>query len=456
MPTPQGSQLFLVDRSRYEDDNRCPRLRYERYHSGPYGCGIDRKAKSVPLVTGGSVHAGLAHALLVVSETDQLPTPAVVDAAVKVALEDYNTLVDNRGLSYWEDSDEAMVRLIEEQRLLVEGLVRAWLLWQLPSVLRDWQILHVEEEHVAVVDCTCELGDRIGGQAEHDARGCHGIGLMGRADFVGRHRVSRVWSYHEFKTTSGTYGGWKDQWETTIQPQLGTVAIEASVMGIEIEQIFIHGLLKGKRDHEYDPATGAYTGPEYQNSRLVNAYFNTAAPEAQEWAVRAKWTDETGKQRKLPNSFKKYPVSAFGPYQEYLETFADDLKESVLYTLGPIPRKDNLRHAALEGWIAHERQNRAALWEVADVLEAHNGNRQAPEVQKVLNGQFRRTYVCQPFGKNYGCPMIPLCHEHAGWENPELMGYVDRYPHHKPELEQLRARGLEPPRLAVEATTGEE
>jgi hypothetical protein len=395
------------------------------------------------------VHEGLAHILQWVREHDQLPPVPIVDAGVQAALADYNGLVETRGLSYWEDGDDAMARLLAEQRLLVEGLIRAWTLWQLPEVLRDWQILHVEEEHVAVLGCTCGLGDRIGSQSDHDARGCSGIGLMGRADFVAQHRVSQIYSYHEFKTTGAMTAAWKDQWETTIQPQLGTVAIEAS-LGIEVEQIFIHGLLKGKRDKEYDPATGEYSGPESQNSRLVTAYFNTAAPEAAEWAVRGRWKDESGKQRRLPNSFKKYPVSEFGSYREYLEVFAADLKDQVLCTLGPIPRKDRLRAAALEGWMAHERENRVALWEIADALEAHAGNVNAPEVQSALNRSFRRTYQCQPYGKKHACQFIPICHEHPGWESPELLDFVDRRPHHAPELIQLRARGLEPPKLAVE------
>jgi hypothetical protein len=54
------TKRVYVDRSRYEDYQRCKRLRFHGYHDGPGGMGITSARKPLPLAVGGSVHVGLA------------------------------------------------------------------------------------------------------------------------------------------------------------------------------------------------------------------------------------------------------------------------------------------------------------------------------------------------------------------------------------------------------------
>jgi len=453
-PTPAAaSRLWFTSRSAAEDDFRCARKRFLQWHYGPWGVGLRKRAQSVPLATGGSVHEGLAPILRWVVQHDQLPPLAQVDAGVEAALADYDRVVSLRGLDYWETLETSAERLVTEQRLLIEGLVRIWTRWQLPEVLRTARIVHVEEEHVGVLDCTCGLGDLVGSQADHDHRGCEGIGLQSRADFVAQQRTSGLYQYHEFKTTSEAGYRWKEQWTTTMQPYIGTVGIEAA-LGIQVEEIYIHGLLKGKRDHEYTPATSGYDGPEYQNSRLVSAYFNTAAPEKSEWELKFEWKEPdpvTGQLRKkrLGNHFKKTSLQELfrtgASYADYIESAGEALRDLCLYTHGPLLRRDAVRTTAIESIRSRERHWRSAVWELQDLLEAHEGRLDPPAVQDALNRLAPCSFECQPFGSKYQCAMVPICHQPPGWEQPDLLGLVPRRPHHQPELDQLRARGFEPP-----------
>lgn len=53
------THTIYTDRSRIVAAQRCRRLRYLEYHAGPDGMGLQPRRKSVHLVVGGAVHAGV-------------------------------------------------------------------------------------------------------------------------------------------------------------------------------------------------------------------------------------------------------------------------------------------------------------------------------------------------------------------------------------------------------------
>lgn len=442
--------LWLTDRSRYETGNQCARERLLRYHWGPHGYGIQKAAQKIPLATGAVIHGGLGLVLEFCREYDKLPDPELVDSAIAFALDDYAHIIESRGLDHWEETEEQRQRLIGEQRLLIEGLIRAWVMWRLPEVLQHYRVVYVEREAISVLDCTCGVGDRMGTLEDHVAGECTGIAIQSRGDFIAQHRVSGNYAYNEFKTVAENNIRFRETYETTMQPYLGTVGLEDE-LGIEVTEIYIQGLIKGKYGNEYNTETRDYDGPEYQNSRICYAYHNEANPGADEWAVKYQWKDELGMTRRLPKSWKRTPVSQFGSIQEYLETFGPDLVSQVLVTLGPLPKKEFIREGALESWRHEEERIRWALFEFADQVEANEGNWAAIPVQRFLDREFRRTFDCQRYGGRYKCHMIPICHMHPGWEDPlGLLGFVPRRPHHLPEEQQAVERGCLPPAVAVE------
>lgn len=445
--------LWPTDRSRYETGFSCPQERYLRYHFGPHGYGMEKAAKKVPLVSGDVLHRGIAHGMLYARDRDQLPPPAVVDEAVQVAQKGYQDVLAGRGVIHWAEDSAQQERVVEEQLLLVEGAVRAFLSWRLPEILRDWRIVHVEEEFGSIQLCSCGIGDRIGAWTDHVLRGCDGILIQTRGDAVAEHRrAAGLYSYHELKSTAQNDARFRETYETGMQPYLGTLGVE-DTLGINVGEIYIHGIIKGKYEHEYNPATKDYDGPEFQNSRLVYAWMDdsTVAGTAS-WAVRYQWRDELNLNHKLPKPFKRTYVGRFGSYQEYLETFADDLRNIVLHTIGPLPRKDHIRENALIAWVASEQRVRWALWEIADAVDAAQGNWGDPDVQRVLLQHFPPSFDCQRFGGRWACHYIPVCHRHPGWEDPMgLLGYVPRRPHHEPEEVQAVQRGCLAPAVAVES-----
>lgn len=449
--------LWATDRSRYVTGNQCPFERFARYHFGRHGYGMEKAAQKVPLASGDVIHRGIAVGTTYAKEHDAVPPPEVVDAAVARGLGTYQEILDTRGVIHWADDSAQQQRVLEEQFMLVEGGIRTFLLWRLPEILRDWRILHVEEEHGSVVDCTCGLGDRLGSMWDHVARGCEGILLQSRADFVAVHRVSRtLYSYHELKSVAENNARFRETYETDMQPYLGTLGIE-DTLGIDVGEVYVHGIIKGKYEHEYNPLTKAYDGPEFQNSRLTYAWCDDATTAgASTWAVKYSWRDEQNQERRLPKAFRRTPVNKYGNYQEYLNFFEADLRPQVLHTIGPLPKKDHVRHGALAGWVQEERRIRWALHELADRIEAAGGDWTQPAVQEWLDWEFRRTFDCQRYGGRWACHYIPVCHRHAGWEDPMgLLGFVPRRPHHLPEELQAVQRGCLPERVATESQ-GEE
>lgn len=160
--------MTYSDRSRYLEYLRCQRARYLGY--GLLGLGVRRNRASIPLTTGSAVHAGRAHLLNQVLKLGQdtvRPDLRVdVDAAVKAAMEDYALELLNRGLDV-ELGEEAQF-VVDEQRALIEGLVRAYAKAGLPRLLEQYRILEVEREdvwdHFTPIRMLGDLEDKLVGR----------------------------------------------------------------------------------------------------------------------------------------------------------------------------------------------------------------------------------------------------------------------------------------------------
>lgn len=164
----------FTDRSRIEAYQRCHRLRFLEYHE--QGMGIRSARKPLPLAVGGSVHAGLAVLLRRGQEFLSLGIfkkniQSIEAEAVEAALEDFAQL--QAQLDVGEEANE-MARVLEEttdpelrakaeamlekgrsefdqylydeQRALVEAMVRAYARRRLWSLLEQYEVLEVERE----------------------------------------------------------------------------------------------------------------------------------------------------------------------------------------------------------------------------------------------------------------------------------------------------------------------
>lgn len=446
---PFASALTFTDRSRFEQHTgKCPRAFYLSTAYGRSGYGIQRRRVSTPLASGTMLHEVFGAILRYVMEHDTFPPDHVTRDAIALGHAKYDATVVARGLQYWEGGDEAMQRLVAEQKALIEGLAWCWVLEKLPGLLDEYRVVSVEQEEVAIYACTCGIGDGIGGQDDHDANGCEGVALQTKADWIGQHRDQPdAYTYHEFKTFGMYASAWADKWDTAIQPHLGTVGWEQRT-GRRISGIFVHGLNKGQRKKEKALGdTGrTYTGPEYQDSRLVQGYCKPGAPPliADDWQASYDWVDETGKNRKLGPSYQKRLTSLYpGGVEAWVREMPSEDRQEHVLTVGPILPEDYKTQSAVEAWVASELRARAAKWLVADAVDEAGGDWTADPVQSLLNQHFPQSWNCMPYGRKHACEFKGICQRQAGWQDPEVfLEFVPRRPHHDPELQQAVARGL--------------
>lgn len=140
-----NEQPDFTSRSAIESYHTCPRLRWNQYHL--LGKGVVGKALSVPLVTGGSVHRGVEH----LANRVRIGQAPDLDTAVGLAVEEYEKECQDAGFSgRGLQTDQQQWFTFNEQKALVEGLIRAWGLIELPNIVQRYKIVAVEREILPV------------------------------------------------------------------------------------------------------------------------------------------------------------------------------------------------------------------------------------------------------------------------------------------------------------------
>lgn len=448
--TPRVNQLHFTDRSRHLlRIGRCPRAAYLSTAFGPSGYGIQRGKVSVPLASGTMLHKAQQLILERAQRIDAMPDDDCIRAAIATAQEEYDRTVAARGLAYWE-GDEQVKRTVQEQRLLIAGLLWCWALDDLPRQLEEYRIIAIEQEEVVVQACTCGIGDGIPSWEDHRDKGCTGIALQTAADWIGERRAyPGQFVYHESKTTGAYASTFAGKWELDIQPFIGCYGWEQR-LGVDISGTVIHGFLKGQRKREKAPGdTGkTYTGIEFQDSRLVYAWHNPGNPPLldPDWQADYEWVDEGGKTRRLGPSYRRKLVDDYpGGIEAYVKAMTIVQRAEHLCVVGPLMPRPGVVQGFIRGWVAAEQRTREALWDIYDLL-SWGRPWYDPEVLALLDTHFPQSWQCDRYGRNHRCEFAAICKQDAGWQDPlAFLGYVLRRPHHAPELQQMRDRGLAPP-----------
>lgn len=478
----QKSFLWLTSRSTFERGTQhCPFSRYIEYHAGPYGYGFSRKALSLPLVTGTYAHLGITEILQWVLDarkktgTQVLEVPdEVIRWAAEQAVEEYRRVCNRRGiLTYAQDDPESLERLqtlITEQEFLIAGLTWAWCLLRLPIYLRDYIILEVEGEQAYVTDCDCGLGDGLGEFHEHAVRGCNGIGIQSKPDILSERKSDSEHAYTEFKTSSMANKGLNESWERKPQFILGMLGAERKY-GVRFTHAWVETLVKGKRDKER-PYTADM--PKKQASPLCSAYYAPGNPPTSE----ARWVPGYYYTTTLGEEFTAYPKSGFKKtalwapdkasawpglplvdsgdgtssemsIAEYWakQMFAEFLPhlEKTISPIGPLARNDEQIGKALRAFVAEENLWKDRLWKIYEFSQANGVEWGDDLFHEFLETVVPRSWHCDPFA-SHPCPNQVICHPNTeDWRRPVESGmFVYRTPHHLPEAEQMKARGLEP------------
>ena len=451
------STLWLTDRSRYEAGlGYCPRARYLEYHAGESGYGWRLTPVSMPQARGIYIHEGVAILLAHLQATEELPEEGTIRTAVKVTVDRYVSVVEARGLQNL-DAGQTVETIIKEQTALLTGCLWVFALEVLPWFHAEYRVVSVEQEEIAVLGCTCGLGDRVGTADLHDARGCQGIGWMSRADCIAEHRLSGRLAYFEIKVAG--YPQKAEDWETKIQFSAAVLGVEARLER-PIDESWVLNLLTGKREHSYNYETKQKDGELRQQSVLCYGYRKAApAPGmTEEWAAEYDYIDDAGRNRRLGKDYKRAGVwemdprltGGVDPAEYWVRWIGAELRQKQLAILGPLNRQQVLLAGFGETLAAEEQRWQATLWHLYDLQTQGHGWASA-EFQSALNQLVPQSWQCNKYGQRYGCQFKKLCFRHEGWEEPEANGYQVRRPHHTPEVEQAEARGIQLPAEEGEA-----
>ena len=471
----QPTTLWLTSRSAHERGTaHCPFARFIDYHAGPYGYGFQRRALSLPLVTGTYVDKPLsAISQWLIDATEaaggKQPTHApdeVIRWAANLAVEKYRSVVSKRGiLALAADDPAGKVRLeqtISEQTTLIEGLVWTFALRRLPQLLAEYRFRYVQEEETFVIGCSCGLGDMIGEISDHEARDCTGIGEQSRPDLLGQRWDGTGWGYIELKTASNAKRAWNNSWERKVQFLLGILGAERR-LGHEISHARVEGIIKGARKRDYgatDPSA-----PKKQQNWLCYAYLRPANPglTLADWKPSYEYFDSEGLTHRTPRDYSKValweaPDDAFPGkppemsrsewWVRYVATNWSAMLDKNLNSIGPIPKQRYMLEKAVRGSIAEERLWQQRLWDIYEWTQLPENKGKGwghPEYHDCVESVIPRSWNCDPYGPDHPCSVQPICFEQEGWDRPiESRLYVYRSPHHAAEAQQMKARGCEP------------
>ena len=393
-----SSNLWLVDRSRYEAGFRCPRLRYLNYHAGSHGKGYQPKEGKLPLLRGIWVHEGLAKVCEVLQQDGEVDD-SVIRMAASYAVTGYKKEALERGV-LTDISPEHFDFTVKEQLLLVEGLIWAWSISMLPLFKDELEVVSVEqEEHFDL-----PIGDlklRFMSKPDLYVRSKTGIfkGQIGIGDWKTKESKVNEW--------------WISQWRDSIQMATGTVAGERR-LGEPVSHYYLLGLQVGGRDrfsrrgHDGTPQERQYSHLCYARVHPPNPPMSTTT----RLDFSGYWYD---KQPLWEQDFPEKPVEmSVGEW--VVKKMPKKILDEVFVYAGPYERQDRMIEH-----LKQEIQGNEESWinKMHDLYEAGG-------TEEALNRLFPRSYNCH-YGR-YVCGFYGPCRRNSGWED-----FSPRVPHHDPE-----------------------
>ncbi len=385
--------MLVTDRSRILAFQRCPRQRYLAYHYD--GTGIQRKGLSVPLVTGSMVHKGL----------ELLLTGHTLSEALTIVLNDYDSTVQSRGfnldnLNKGGDMMRQISHTYQEQRALVEGLIRVFDVYGKPLLLREYDVISVEGEINVPL--------------------AQGLTFMSRPDGVLRNKETGQIFSLSFKTASQFSRETHLAGQVDMQGKSESWAVQQQFPDEFIGGVQMFYLLKGRRKEE---ANGLYV----QASGLVRPWFSE---KNQSYAHTYYFKNpQTGSNSNIGTTYKPFNVweRSFGSFGQGVAGWVEMMRHGrVQPALGnpfkafiEMPQPYYRNQAEIDEWMESVQAQEADVIDRLSVVEK-NPNALIPLFPK-------HTDRCNDYG---GCTFYGVCHQGEQFDN-----FVRREPHHTLETE---------------------
>jgi len=419
--------ITYIDRSRMKAYKACPRLRFLEYHC--QGTGIRLSKENIFLSTGSAIHQGIELLLrgesvycfecgfnstllqkginCPICEKDskyiQLAIINDIDSCVKVATHEYTKLISKKELEL--DKNENQLFVMQEQRALIEGLIRAFYIVHYPILIDEYEVLDTERE------IELELAD--------------GLVLMSRPDSVFRDKATQGLVVYSLKSSAS----WKtdtNELQNKYDDQgISELITSEAFYGEEVEAILMNFVIKGQRMLMGE----AENKVKLQNSFIVHPYMLDGI--GQQFSI--KYTKAKGWKR--VNIWEEMPV------RDWIEILEKDYFEELKGTVvNPYPY--NRSTEDIKNWreqnVYQELEIAKHLDELRQLEPSLPGIResQLSYYQTLLNRYFPQTRnACFSYGKT--CQFVMHCWEGVRSDSVE---YEARQAHHKPEQELFQIK----------------
>lgn len=383
----QTTETFLFDRSRLETYQRCPRRYYYNYVYK--GLGLQQSKRPLPLAFGGSAHLGL----------EQILRGEGVDKGVAVALSEFELQARGRGLLL--EPNESAFAVYQEQSALLEALLRAWHLVRYPSFIEEYEVVDLEREE--------------------EWRAASDILFMARADGVLRQRATGDLYILSFKTTKQYDKKRSDEARSDIQGMSELVAVEER-LGERVQGIQMEYLVKGRRE-EWPKGSGIYQ----TSSPLIRPWVSADGRYAHSWD----WTDLDGRHT-LGTKYRKVFIPDQMSVADWITMLASNTIQPEAGTcldrfiVSPLPYLRN--------------RDEVESWKRQVVVQAREMSDRGSIVERVREQEGLSLEVLDPHFPQYrhSCNYPTKCafKEACFGAGPDSPYYVEREPHHQPEMDR--------------------
>ena len=379
----------------------CPMARYLKFHS--HHGGIAKTGRTVPLATGTYIHKALENVLSLgaATLTRMLTTkledfiPIVEKAAIEYLLE-----ADSKGFTTTEDSHTK-----QEQAHLIQALTFGWIAHVLPYILENFDIIQVEKEVPFKIDFFTQLQ---------------------RPDLVLRAKSTRRFGSLDFKSESSIRPGYENLYRENLQLSLQCLGPSLH-LGVDVQDYYVNGLLKGRRDYFERPAMGMASAGKRQYSDLCYATIRSSSPFV--WDLKGWWID------KVPIWEIEFPpcsgCSLENKAFHWVYCCLPPAAVKAMFAfVGPFQRNDTLINQYCAASPLQE-----LYWYSIEERALHSQDTygwESDEHQKFIDTNIPRSYRCQEYfgGK---CEFYELCFKLPGWKDPFSIGFEKRVPHHEGE-----------------------
>lgn len=373
------NERILVDRSRIEAFQVCPRSRLLGYHH--LGTGLARAGHALPLVGGIAYHAAL----------ERILKGENLDVVLREQLAAYEADVQARGIYGVDDS--SLDFLIAEQSRLLEGLVRGWVQSRMDLFLQKYEIHAVEQEF------EFELAP--------------GLIQMMRLDVLARRKSDGIAFIPDFKGTGTAAGYWRDSFLHNNQVNSYILAVQET-LGERIGGMVIEGLIKGTRKKD-TALSSAFYGKDVQYSPFCYGYEN-----AQTGEIQVEYTQKKGFVKVA--SWDKHTCS------EWLNIMGEETVNDQFVTID-IPKPEDRELGRWKRQVVKQELRISQGIKLLDVTID-------PETREdILDEYFPMTRTAC-FRFNSPCAFQSICYDSVVEKDPIGSAfYVAREPHHVGEVE---------------------